>query len=101
MQRAIASYRSEPNKTYISSLDRLTEAMENLAVLTTQLSLKYAAMQKSMERATSVPKGQKDRAPRTKERKRQRPRTDQRRAGVDHVELLVSDPLASTVGLDG
>ena len=67
VQRAIASYRSEPNKTYISSLDRLTEAMENLAVLTTQLSLKYAAVQKSLERATSVPKGQKDQAPRTKD----------------------------------
>ncbi len=67
VQTAIASYRNEPNKTYISSLNRLTEAMENLAVLTTQLSLKYAAVQKSLERATSVPKGQKDRAPRTKD----------------------------------
>jgi hypothetical protein len=67
VQRAIASYRSEPNKTYISSLDRLTEAMENLVLLTTQLSLKYAAVQKSLERATSVPKGQKDQAPTTKD----------------------------------
>ena len=67
VQTAIASYRNEPNKTYISSLNRLTEAMENLAVLTTQLSLKYAAVQESLERATSVPKGQKDQAPRTKD----------------------------------
>ena len=67
VQTGIASYRSEPNRTYISSLNRLTEAMENLAHLTTQLSLKYAAVQKSLERATSVPKGQKDQAPRTKD----------------------------------
>jgi hypothetical protein len=38
VQRAIEAYGSEPNKNYISGLDRLTEAMENLALLTTQLS---------------------------------------------------------------
>jgi len=65
VQRAIASYRSEPNRNYISSLNRLTEAMENLALLTTQLSLKYAAVKKTFEGGSSVPKGQKDEEPRT------------------------------------
>ncbi len=32
-RRSIASFRSEPNKTYISSLDRITELMENLSLL--------------------------------------------------------------------
>jgi hypothetical protein len=67
VQRAIASYRSEPNKTYISSLERLTEAMENLADLTTQLSLKYAGLKKSLEAGTSAAKGQKGNAPATKD----------------------------------
>src|SRR5947207_1310315 len=30
IQQAVQSYRSEPNKTYTSSLDRITELMENL-----------------------------------------------------------------------
>jgi hypothetical protein len=68
VQTVIASFRSEPNKTYISSIDRQTEAMENLALLTTQLSLKYAALKKSVEGATSAPKGQKDQGPTTKDR---------------------------------
>jgi predicted transcriptional regulator len=67
VQHAIASYRSEPNKTYISSLDRLTDAMENLALLTTQLSLKYVGVRKSLEGATSGAKGQKDQGPGTKD----------------------------------
>ena len=67
MQRAIASYRSEPNKNYISSLDRLTEAMEHLSVLTIQLSLKYVGVRKSLEGATSAAKGQKDQGPKTKD----------------------------------
>jgi chromosome segregation ATPase len=67
VQRAIALYRSEPNRTYISSLERLTDAMENLALLTTQLSLKYSTLQKTLEGGASVPKGQKDQAPKTKD----------------------------------
>ena len=67
IQKAIASYRSQPNKNYVSSLDRLTEAMENLALLTTQLSLKYVGVRKSREEATSVVKGQKDQGPTAKD----------------------------------
>jgi hypothetical protein len=38
VQQAIASYRNDPNKNYIASLNRLTDALENLALLTTRLS---------------------------------------------------------------
>src|SRR5271170_5133077 len=39
IQKIIASVRSEPNKSYISSIDRLHELFENLALLTTELSI--------------------------------------------------------------
>jgi hypothetical protein len=58
--KAIASFRSEPNKSYISSLDRLTELMENMAKLTTQLSINYVAVRRNLEGATSVAKSQVD-----------------------------------------
>ncbi len=38
LQKAIALYRSEPNKDCTSALERLTELMEDLALVTTQLS---------------------------------------------------------------
>jgi len=67
LQNAIASYRREPNKNYISSLDRLTELMESLAILTTQLSRSHVGVTKSLEGATSGAKGQKDQGRRTKD----------------------------------
>jgi hypothetical protein len=67
VQRAIASYRSEPKKNYISSLERLTEAMESLALLTTQLSLKYVAEKKGREGATGGANGQKEQGPTKKD----------------------------------
>ncbi len=67
VQKAIASYRNQPHKNYISSLDRLTELMENLAILTTQLSRKYVGVTKSLDGAASAGKGQKDQGPRTKD----------------------------------
>jgi len=60
IQQAINSYRGEPNKNYISSLDRITELMENLSLLTTELSLDYLNVRKSLEAATSVAKQQID-----------------------------------------
>jgi len=60
VQKAIASFRSEPNKNYVSSLDRLSELMENLALLTTQLSLNYVNVRRSLEGATTVAKSQVD-----------------------------------------
>ena len=67
VQKAFASYRSEPNKNYISSLERLTELIESLASLTTQLSRNYVGGRKSLEGATSGAKGQKDPGPSTKD----------------------------------
>jgi hypothetical protein len=60
VQKAIASFRSEPNKNYVSSLDRLTELMENLSLLATQLSLNYLNVRQSLEGATNVGKQQVD-----------------------------------------
>ena len=44
VQKIIASFRSEPNKNYISSLDRLAELMENVALLSTELSVNYLTL---------------------------------------------------------
>jgi hypothetical protein len=60
VQQIVASLRSEPNKTYISSLDRIAELMENLAMLSTELSLNYVNLRKSLEASTSVAKSQVD-----------------------------------------
>jgi hypothetical protein len=60
IQQAIASLRSEPNKTYASSVDRETELMENLALLSTVLSLDYHDVRQRLESATSVGKAQVD-----------------------------------------
>jgi hypothetical protein len=65
VQKAFASYRNEPNKNYISSLDRLTELMENLTLLTTQLARDYVAVRKSLEGAGSGAKAQKNQGPTT------------------------------------
>jgi hypothetical protein len=67
VQKVIASYRSEPNRNYISSLERLTELAEKLAILTTQLSRNYVGVRKSVEGATNVAKGQKDQGPTRKD----------------------------------
>jgi hypothetical protein len=37
----------QPSKNYISSLERRTELMENLALLTTQLARDYVGVKKS------------------------------------------------------
>jgi hypothetical protein len=60
VQQVIASLRAEPNKTYISSLDRITELMENLTMLSTELSLNYVNLRKSLEASTGVAKTQVD-----------------------------------------
>ena len=60
VQKIVASLRGEPNKTYISSLDRMAELMESLSLLSTELSLNYVNLRKSLESATNVAKGQVD-----------------------------------------
>ncbi len=51
VQNAINSYRSEPNRNYISTLDRLTELAESLARVTTQLSRHDVGAKKALEGA--------------------------------------------------
>ncbi len=60
VQRIVASFHSEPNKTYISSIDRIADLMENLTLLSTELSLNYINLRKSLESSTSVAKQQVD-----------------------------------------
>ena len=45
VQKAISSLRSEPKKNFISVLDRMTELMESLSLLTTELSLNYVGVE--------------------------------------------------------
>ena len=86
VQQIIASLRSEPNKTYISSLDRIAELMENLAMLSTELSLNYVNLRKSLEASTSVAKTQVDVQTKAAEKSRGRRsgRTEEPRRGTRH-----------------
>lgn len=57
---AVESFRKEPNKNYISALDRLVELMENLALVDAELAANEDALKKNLESATSVAKQQID-----------------------------------------
>ena len=54
VQAIAAAYRSEPNKTYISALDRLTDLTGNMSMLTTQVALNYVDVKRSLESANTV-----------------------------------------------
>lgn len=58
VQQAIQSFRAENNRNYISSLDRMTELMENLALLTTEMGINYLDLRHALEAATNVTKTQ-------------------------------------------
>ena len=60
VQTIVNSYQSEPNKNFMSTLDRLTELLENLSLLSTDMSANYEGLRKSLESSTSVAKGQID-----------------------------------------
>ncbi len=60
VQRVVASFRAEPNKSYISSLDRALELMESLSMLSTELSINYENLKRSLEGATGVAKREVD-----------------------------------------
>jgi hypothetical protein len=60
VQTIIGSYRSEPNKNFISTVDRLAELMENVTLLNNEMSSNYQGVRKSLEATTSVAKGQID-----------------------------------------
>ncbi len=60
ISQAIASFKAENNRNYISSLDRMTELMENLALLTTEMGVNYVELRHALESATNVAKNQVD-----------------------------------------
>src|SRR5262249_19785399 len=60
VRQAIQSSRAENNRNYISSLDRLTELMENLSLLTTQMGVNFVDVRHALESSTNVAKQQVD-----------------------------------------
>lgn len=58
VQSIAGAYRSEPNKTYISALARMTELVRNLSMLNTQLALNYVDVKRNLESTNNV-NGQK------------------------------------------
>ncbi|MGZ3431357.1 MAG: coiled-coil domain-containing protein [Isosphaeraceae bacterium] len=60
VQTIVYSYQSEPNKNFISTLDRLTELLENISLLSTEMSSNYVGLRKSLESTTSVAKQAND-----------------------------------------
>ena len=60
VQTIINSYQTEPNKNFFSTLDRLTELLENISLLSTEMSTNYLGLRKSLESTTSVAKQAND-----------------------------------------
>ena len=60
VQTIINSYQSEPNKNFSSTLDRLAELLENISLLSTEMSSNYVGLRKSLESTTSVAKQAND-----------------------------------------
>lgn len=54
IQQLIDSYHNDPRETYISSFDRFAEMLENLSVMTTQLSIDYVDVRHALESSTMV-----------------------------------------------
>jgi len=54
VQTVVASYRSEPNKTFLSALDRMAELLQNLSMLQTQVALNYVDVKRNLESTNSV-----------------------------------------------
>ncbi len=53
-QQIANAYRTEPNKTYISALARMTDLVKNLSMLSTQLALNYVDVRSNLGSANSV-----------------------------------------------
>jgi hypothetical protein len=60
IQQLVASYSNEPNKNYISALDRLLELLESTALVDSELAVNYLALRHGLESSTSVAKSQID-----------------------------------------
>jgi hypothetical protein len=60
IQKLVSSFQSEPNKTYLSALDRFVGLMEQLSLMTTEMSLRYLDVRRALESAAVVAKVQVD-----------------------------------------
>jgi hypothetical protein len=60
VQTIVNSYQSEPNKNFMSTMDRLTELLENVTLLSTEMSSNYLGLRKGLESTTSVAKSAND-----------------------------------------
>jgi len=60
VQTIVTSYRSEPNKSFISTSDRLVDLLENLALLSTELSANYLGLRRNLESSNTNAKQQID-----------------------------------------
>jgi hypothetical protein len=60
VQTIVTSYRNEPNKNFISTQDRLVELLENLTLLSTQLSANYVGIRRGLESSNTNAKQQID-----------------------------------------
>jgi hypothetical protein len=49
VQQIVKTYQGEPDKTFMSSLDRMTDLLKNLSLLTTQLSINYTEVKRGLE----------------------------------------------------
>jgi len=60
VQTIVNSYRSEPNKNFISTQDRLVELLENVALLSSEVSANYVGLKRSLESSNTNAKQQID-----------------------------------------
>ena len=97
VQQAIQSFRAENNRNYISSLDRMTELMENLSLLTTAMGANYLDLRHALEAATNVTKEQVDvqtkaaEAARSDVMEEQKKHVEERQSLLTKVDTLTKD----------
>jgi hypothetical protein len=97
VQQAIQSFQAEKNLNYISSLDRMTELMENLSLLTTEMGANYLDLRHALESATKVTNEQVNVQTKAAEAARadvldeQKKHTDERQSLLVKVEALTKD----------
>jgi hypothetical protein len=97
VQQAIQSFRAENNRNYISSLDRMTELMENLSLLATAMGADYLDLRHHLEASTNVAKGQVEVQTKSAEAARadvmeeQKKHVDERQSLLTKVNSLTND----------
>ncbi|WP_205678665.1 hypothetical protein [Aquisphaera insulae] len=60
VQQVINSFQSEPNKNFVSTVDRLLELLESISLLNAEMSTNYASIRKGLESSTSIAKTEID-----------------------------------------